>query len=119
MKKKETESVLSPPITEISPTTDIYALRQAAPLVRQTSTVKSPDPVVHSKGVEWGRSESQQEEYYGMLFFYIYKTEQSMCLELTGKTAMFYSIGKQLYLLPVCFPRQQLFVSLDNNCLFP
>ena len=64
------ESVTSPILTKTNPVVDIYSNKQAeAPLLSQRSMESvlsplSPDP---PKGVEWGRSESQQEEYYGKL----------------------------------------------------
>ena len=50
-------------------------LRKVTPINRGSSLlsqrsmegVLSPDALDPPKGVEWGRSESQQEEYYGKL----------------------------------------------------
>ena len=48
--------------------TDIYSLRQAGQSAfksrAQGSAVRSPEPVVQPQGIEWGRTDSQQEEYY-------------------------------------------------------
>ena len=67
--KAEVKAEPSTPLITINPMTDIYSLRQAGQSAfksrAQGSAVRSPEPVVQPQGIEWGRTDSQQEEYYG------------------------------------------------------